>query len=1239
MQLKLLRFSGILLCLYLFSFSSKAQIGQSQPQYFTPALVPRSPSATGIEKFGTYPVNEFTGLPDISIPLYTVEAGGFSIPITLSYHTSGIKISDVAGWVGLGWSLSSGGQISRKTMGAPDDGVFGYLNMKGWIPNNESAQSVYGLDSLELASKGQYDLQPDIYSYDFPGHGGKFFFDGSPGNNYAPKFVPFAPLKIAYTLRPYYSTTPPPLSGMTNITITDEHGNNYKFGDGGTEVTSTSSGGSETYTIAASAWKIENMISQNRRDTVGFTYQADTLNYPLADAEIYTVADNIAIMAQGSPYSASYSQVPLTPGNLSNVKEMLPRQINFKNGMVIFDLDPVHRTDLYSNGSGVHGLKDIKIYHYNYATKAMVLQKTIVFYEGYFSNAGSTRLRLDSIQVHDNVGNTVQHYRFDYNTAISLPDYSSKAQDYWGYYNGQDGNQMLTPQQTIQYTNGGVTNITIGQANRNSDSTKMQAYMLTGIHYPTGGYTTFAYQTNQFYNSDSLLTLAGGLRVRTISSYDGINPVPIVKTYVYNQAKANFIDDNGNQFFNNYFSTEQTHRYYGSSTQQAAYPSLVATERVRSFSSTPHCDLEGWDGSIVVYQSVSEYIGTPGNNIGRTDYLFTYQKDQRQTASAFGPAVYLSYFFKRGLLQNKREFINKGNGIYQIARSITNTYKAFTEISYDTLGFTVQKMNYNEGTAGNPIYPGTANVDDSNSYMINSYAIVSDANYLTGTTTNTYDLNDTTKFTSITEKYHYDNFYHQQINRIDHIDSKGDTIVTVKKYPADYLTIPSPGTVRTTNSALLDSMYYKNMQAEVIEKWDSLKSVGTSVNAVTSGQLNTYKPSYSNAIVPATISTLSLIQPLTNFTPAVVASGNLASDSRYTQMISFDQYDNQNNIIQYTPRNTTPVSILWDYQSGYPVAQVKDATTSYAGTTQVAYTSFEANGKGNWVYSGTPLFNSTAPTGSMVYLLNTGAISLNNTLDNTKSYVLTYWSSNGPATVNAGSILTGSPISTINGWTCYQYTVPTGTSSITISGNVTIDELSLYPTAAQMTTYTYTPLLGMTSTTAPNGKTAYYEYDNFQRLMNIKDQYRNIVKSFRYNYAGETYGNNIGGTSFSNPPYVQMSNSSTYTYVDENGNSQTINGYIFKTFSDAACTIPYTLQTAITVNYQINTFTTYNYTGETIPTTTSNTISIAAGSNQSNNISLNVNGCGGSSAKGDCATSTVVLLPGTTYLLETNIDD
>ncbi|HEU4789548.1 MAG TPA: DUF5977 domain-containing protein, partial [Flavobacterium sp.] len=56
---------------------------------------------------------------------------------------------------------------------------------------------------------------------------------------------------------------------------------------------------------------------------------------------------------------------------------------------------------------------------------------------------------------------------------------------------------------------------------------------------------------------------------------------------------------------------------------------------------------------------------------------------------------------------------------------------------------------------------------------------------------------------------------------------------------------------------------------------------------------------------------------------------------------------------------------------------------------------------------------------------------------------------------------------------------------------------------ALITTYTHKPLIGVTTITDPKGFIAYYEYDNFNRLVLIKDQNSKILKTFCYNYQGQ----------------------------------------------------------------------------------------------------------------------------------------
>jgi len=91
----------------------------------------------------------------------------------------------------------------------------------------------------------------------------------------------------------------------------------------------------------------------------------------------------------------------------------------------------------------------------------------------------------------------------------------------------------------------------------------------------------------------------------------------------------------------------------------------------------------------------------------------------------------------------------------------------------------------------------------------------------------------------------------------------------------------------------------------------------------------------------------------------------------------------------------------------------------------------------------------------------------------------------------------------VNGIWKYSGEQPYTGNSYTMQPASGYDDIRIYPNDAQMTTYTYDPLVGMTTSTDAKGMTTYYEYDPFQRLMNIRDKDGNIIKHTEYHYQGQ----------------------------------------------------------------------------------------------------------------------------------------
>src|SRR5689334_7088556 len=132
--------SATLLVFLLFvMFHSKAQNGN----YELRNVVPPSATVASLGKYGEIPVSPYTGIPNISIPLYEIKDGPLNVPISLSYHAGGIRVEEVAPAVGLGWALNAGGIVGRQQRGRPDE--------SGWI-----VPAPYTIDNiLQNGTQGQ----------------------------------------------------------------------------------------------------------------------------------------------------------------------------------------------------------------------------------------------------------------------------------------------------------------------------------------------------------------------------------------------------------------------------------------------------------------------------------------------------------------------------------------------------------------------------------------------------------------------------------------------------------------------------------------------------------------------------------------------------------------------------------------------------------------------------------------------------------------------------------------------------------------------------------------------------------------------------------------------------------------------------------------------------------------------------------------------------------------------------
>ena len=256
-------------------------------------------------------------------------------------------------------------------------------------------------------------------------------------------------------------------------------------------------------------------------------------------------------------------------------------------------------------------------------------------------------------------------------------------------------------------------------------------------------------------------------------------------------------------------------------------------------------------------------------------------------------------------------------------------------------------------------------------------------------------------------------------------------------------------------------------------------------------QLNLYTISSNPAgfAYPLKTQLLNLANPSSSFAAAGVSGNSLASDSRYLDEAAYSF--SSGRLQQSSPHNGVAAAYIWGYANSVPVAVAQNATPD-----QIAFSSFENDGNNSWsIASGTR--DAGGITGTQSYNLANGAVSKSG-LISTQTYTVSYWSKTGSAYAVTGStgVKTGK---TINGWTYIEHQV-SGVSSVTVTGAGDIDELRLYPRSGQMTSYVYTPLVGTSSVCDVSNKISYYSYDSLGRVLYVKDQDGNIVKTYDYHF-------------------------------------------------------------------------------------------------------------------------------------------
>lgn len=482
-----------------------------------PNIAVKTPKASALDTYNNIPVSFYTGIPNIQIPIYEINIDDVKIPITLNYHSSGIRVSQESTWVGLGWSLDTGGLITREVNTADD-----FLErFQDWahptiktgfydgphytISNPDSLYVLTGHPDPIAWISLRWDLisdpEPDVFSYSIPGYSGKFIFD----NNRKPVLF-----SRNHNIRVEIVRT----HGMQEVCIklTDGQGNQYFFNDEEISENYMSSGALNKNSTSATA-KYDDSTS-------------DYITWEYID-ELANEDDDGWVATEVIPYQMT-SAWCLTRIVTNQGRNIIFTYEDEKEYMTTQESSVIYNTDRYGRDQQFCRSKVV-----NYGKRLAKIEwdeGCILFKASDREDIKGTAKKLDRIVVKNKKGDTVKDYNFSYTyfnddytgedkythvfkrlklvglteSSYSLspgytfdyyegkfPAKNSKNTDYWGMQNGREYGQ--------EYCIGLILNGKVYPGvSKESEFSYSVIGSLKRITYPTGGYAKFTYESNHW---------------------------------------------------------------------------------------------------------------------------------------------------------------------------------------------------------------------------------------------------------------------------------------------------------------------------------------------------------------------------------------------------------------------------------------------------------------------------------------------------------------------------------------------------------------------------------------------------------------------------------------------------------------------------------------------------------------------------------------------------------------------
>ncbi|WP_353097296.1 hypothetical protein, partial [Empedobacter brevis] len=873
------------------------------PNGFKENIYPKSPEAAAFSKYTDIPASSFTGVVNISIPIYEFDFEGKKFPISLEYNTSGIKLDEIASRVGLGWTLNIGGvSLSKQIMGYPDNSNLNKSIISSNFNPNEDRNTfgkISGYNgnvsdgSLVKSGFAPNDLEPDIYSYSTLEGSGKFILDFKTND-----ILTFPYRKIKKNGSP--------------LSFIEENGNIYTFLSNGFEYLQQNTCNNQIDDFDnryRGNIYISSIESPNKNNRIDFSYT--TANSKQLGKSYLISASEKIIIHKNPTNVVGFPAFPEICYSYHKVyaEDSKIKQISFKGGVIEFiyssQYDGSYREDL----SGDVYLKRILVKNdQNQIIRDFVLNISYwVTTDSYdLKNSNSISDKLEGINKRlflNSVKNqlTKEEYKIDYYEGNIGPRISNR-KDYWGVYNGSNNNSSIGK---LMFNN---TNFTYGEnLLPNLDFAKRGN--LKKITYPTEGNMQLEYELDEFIVPDNLKqnylnkgfliengsTKSGSIRVSNIELNDAIKG-KIRKEFSY-------INPRTNKSSGVYYSSHIVNNF-GCDIHLPGNGNPKTTYFYAS--NNPGWQLNTINGKSIGYTHVVEKIIDTKNSQNSYKKLYEYishegnddfpYMDEFTDYDGYSPLNFNYPFYRpeRGLLDNVT-FFNSNNDITKFEK---NEYE------------------YNS----NPNKESSAYLNDNSSilfrgflwkfndevcwFLLGGISCKREIDYLTFFLSTYWIQNKKTISTeyfpngnvvTTTENNYSPSYKHLYPTNTTTKNSKGETITTEYQYPPDLTGnyIQNAEMIKLVNTNRISEPVIINQK------------VGDVYTSEVRNQYNEF-----NGIIQKS----AVYQK---------RGKDIGLGGTFDRVIKYDSYDTKGNLTQYTLENGIPVAIIWGYNGQYPIAKIE----------------------------------------------------------------------------------------------------------------------------------------------------------------------------------------------------------------------------------------------------------------------------------------------------------------------------